>query len=167
MGRLLSSVIQTLLLIFAISCVVTINGDQSFSFNPRVPIVFKSPSFLSSYGHHSSIVSLPSATALQLSGGGVRNASLNSSSDHDSDDELLAFAEESDIIMEIRGGAINGSLQTRPQPLRISTYLKGIRQLRNSERRERRRQKRMKRLERRKLRQIEKNHQVYAKQLKV
>ena len=108
--------------------------------------------------------SLP-ADLLKLSGGGEFKVD-------DSDDELLAFAEESDIMVEIRGGSINSSsLQTRPQPLRISTYRKGIRQLKNSERRERRRQMRLKRLERKALRQEmkkeAKSYNVYAKKLKV
>ena len=132
---------------------------------PRVPVVCtKSSSSSCSNGG--------SITALNLSGGGMSPIAPSSSSlDYDSDNELLtAFAEDSDIFVEIRGGS-NGSastLQPRPQPLRISTYRKGIRQLRISERRERRMQKRLRKLERRQIKKEENDsHKVIAKTLKV
>lgn len=148
-------------------CVInmaTVEGNTNHgcvSLNPRVPVVCKSPPT-------SSLSSLPPSIILQLNGGGSATQGFTATNEHDSDDELLVFAEESDVIVEFRGGSLTGKCHTRSQPLRISTYRKGIRQLKNSERREVRRQNRLKRLERKKLREEEReNHLVYAKQLKV
>lgn len=113
---------------------------------------------------------LASDTVLEISGGGAFGKRVTTfGSEHDSDDELLHFAEESDIVIEVRGGSMTGTVNvSNPQPLRISTYRKGIRQLRNSERRARRRQKRLERMEKRKQRQeAKKTHQLYASKLKV
>jgi hypothetical protein len=150
-------------------------------FTPRIPVVCQTTTSSSSSCPSSSSSSLSSysSLSLQLSGGG-------DPSEHDSDDELLAYAEESDIIIEIRGGSTmstgeltdgNASITstttatTPQQPLRISTYRKGIRQLKNSERRELRRQKREQRvvdkMEKKKERQDMKSHLVHAKKLKV
>ncbi len=179
--------------------------------NPRV--LCKSPSLSSSpscngNGSSSSLSTsstlLSSSPALQLSGGGGGSAALDMDMGmdlDDSDDErLLSFAEESDIMVEIRGGGGGGALATVNgsrhdiQPLRISTYRKGIRQLKNSERREKRMLKRLARMEKRRIRGAErmkrleemkemsdgggdgddslslsqdKSHRVYAKKLKV
>lgn len=166
-----NTVIQTVILTLAVGNSAAVTGKNGgLPLHPGTPFVSKISSPPSSSYQEDILSSLP-ADLLQLSGGGERRKVSPSSTEHDSDDELLAFAEESDIMVEIRGGSINASsLQTRPQPLRISTYRKGIRQLKNSERRERRRQKRLKRLERKALRnelKMEaKSYNVYAKNLK-
>eukprot|EP00551_Chaetoceros_affinis_P004792 CAMPEP_0203662476 /NCGR_PEP_ID=MMETSP0090-20130426/431_1 /ASSEMBLY_ACC=CAM_ASM_001088 /TAXON_ID=426623 /ORGANISM="Chaetoceros affinis, Strain CCMP159" /LENGTH=524 /DNA_ID=CAMNT_0050525267 /DNA_START=653 /DNA_END=2227 /DNA_ORIENTATION=- len=208
----------------------------------------------------SSDLRLRSSPAIQLSGGGQEVQEVHHNIINDDDDaayekeeeEIRSFAEESDIMVEIRGGGgsvsvatatttatttasnagvsinVNGSssnhhsvmgeyhhqhehelehehehehefehghesfhLNTNntnkqqqqqkqqqqkipTQPLRISTYRKGIRQLRNSERREERRLKRLDKIQKRQLRKEEKmklreeksSHMVYAKKLK-
>lgn len=163
--RSVHTAIQTVILTLAIGNSAAVTGSNGgLPLHPGTPFVSKiSPS--SSTAGGDTLRSLTSATALQLSGGGD-----NTAAEHDSDDELLSYAEESDIMVEIRGGSINGNLQTPTQPLRISTYRKGIRQLKHSERREMRRQKRLKRAERKKLKkemkQELKSHAVYAKKLK-
>lgn len=171
------------------------------TFNPRVPVVCKKGPFSSTSTTSScEIPSLPSsATALQLSGGG-----------------FVSYVDESDIIIEIRGGSTTNTLLTPEgnisatatttstvaegaatpgasvtatdaalsttatgtsdvsstigaieQPLRISTYRRGLRQMKNSERREKRRLKRLERMEKRKLkREAKHSHKVYAKKLK-
>lgn len=149
-------------------------GNQGVPFSPKVPIVCKSQT--------SCTDSVPlnlafTGTALEISGGASiekRNIATTQaeskqqgSYEYDSDDEVLSFAQESDIVIEVRGGGMT-AVNTTPQPLRISTYRKGIRQLRNYERREQRRQKRLERMERRKhRREAKKNFQVYASKLKV
>ena len=154
------SVTGFLLCFFQKSFLVVSTGQQSVPFSPKVPVVCKSKLCTNTP------LNLASETALEISGGAFGGKTTHDS-EHDSDDELLSFAEESDIIIEVRGGSMTG-LQTRPQPLRISTYRKGIRQLRYYERRERRRQKRLERMERRKQRrEAKKSHQLYATKLKV
>ena len=162
--------VQTVLLILVFCNIYGVLGNL----NPRVPRVLCNTSSSSSSSSCNSSTartslssslaeSLSSTIALQLSGGGLRGVS----DDHDSDDELLAFAEESDIMVEVRGGStstrVDGKMHPTSQPLRISTYKKGLRQLKNSERRELRRQKRLQRLERKKAIQEEKSHQLCQK----
>mmetsp|Transcript_9827 Transcript_9827/g.11448 ORF Transcript_9827/g.11448 Transcript_9827/m.11448 type:complete len:411 (-) Transcript_9827:119-1351(-) len=148
------TVIHTILLSFLITEIAAVGlfpKTYDIRLHPRLPVVCDKSS--------SSHPSLATAHSLLVSGGGIRNVK---------DDELLSCMEESDIMIEIRGGSINSTGQplTRQQPLRISTYRKGTRQIRNAERRERRRQQRLRRAETRKIKLVAKSHNSIAKKLK-